>query len=95
MQNIGRRVIGVVEPVTMRGTLGEMSVHAKIDTGASRTTVDTVIAAHAGLGPLLGTAGIRQSIRWTSWEKRSSSSTHRWAPNKGKGGGDERAALNL
>ena len=33
-----------------------------MDTGASRTTVDSVIAARAGLGPVLGTVRIRQSI---------------------------------
>ena len=57
-----RRVIGVVEPVIVRGKRGEVRVQARIDTGASRTTVDTDIAARAGLGPVLGTVRIRQSI---------------------------------
>jgi hypothetical protein len=52
----------VIEPVIVRGKGGEVRVQAKVDTGASRTTVDTDIAARAGLGPVLGTVRIRQSI---------------------------------
>lgn len=62
VKKVGPRVIGVFETVTVRGNLGEVKVQAKIDTGASRTTVDTDIAARAGLGPVLGTVKIRQSI---------------------------------
>lgn len=57
-----RRVIGVIERVIVRGKAAEVKVLAKIDTGASRTTVDTLIAARAGLGPVLGNVRIRQSI---------------------------------
>jgi hypothetical protein len=57
-----RKIIGVVEPVIVRGKGGEVRVVAKVDTGASRTTVGTDIAARAGLGPVLGTVRIRQSI---------------------------------
>lgn len=57
-----KRVIGIIEPVVVRGRLGKVKVLAKIDTGASRTTVDTDIAARVGLGPVLGTVRIRQSI---------------------------------
>jgi hypothetical protein len=54
-----RNVIGVIEPVTVRGRSGEVKVLAKIDTGASRTTVDTELAARVGLGPVLDTVRIR------------------------------------
>ncbi len=57
-----KRVIGIIEPVVVRGKLGEVSVLARIDTGASRTTVDTDIADRVGLGPALGKVRIRQSI---------------------------------
>ena len=62
MKKAERRVIGIIESVTVRGKRGDVKVQAKIDTGASRTTVDTDIAARAGLGPVLGTVRIRQSI---------------------------------
>src|SRR3990170_1951563 len=58
MKKGDRRVIGAIEPATVRGTRGEVRVQARVDTGASRTTVDSVIAARAGLGPVR----IRQSI---------------------------------
>ena len=57
-----RRIIGAIEPVIVRGKRGEVNVQARVDTGASRTTVDADIAARAGLGPVLGTVRIRQSI---------------------------------
>src|SRR6058998_3407564 len=62
MKKAERRLIGIIESVTVRGKRGDVKVQAKIDTGASRTTVDTDIAARAGLGPVLGTVRIRQSI---------------------------------
>src|SRR5213593_1270070 len=62
MKKLDRRVIGVIERVIVRGKRGAVKVVAKVDTGASRTTVDTDIAARAGLGPVLGTVRIRQSI---------------------------------
>src|SRR3989442_3595033 len=62
MKKAERRVIGIIESVTVRGKRGDVKVQARIDTGASRTTVDTDIAARAGLGPVLGTVRIRQSI---------------------------------
>ena len=62
MKKTERRVIGIIESVIVRGKRGEVKAQAKVDTGASRTTVDTDIAARAGLGPVLGTVRIRQSI---------------------------------
>ncbi len=61
-RTLRRPVIGVIEPVVVRGKRGEVKVQAKVDTGASRTTVDTDIATRAGLGPVLGRVRIRQSI---------------------------------
>ncbi len=57
-----KRVIGIIEPVVVRGKLGEVHVLARIDTGASRTTVDKEIADRVGLGPPRGKVRIRQSI---------------------------------
>lgn len=44
--------IGIVEEVTIRGSKGDIRILAKIDTGAARTTLDTDLAARAGLGPV-------------------------------------------
>lgn len=56
-----RPVIGVVEEITIRGSKGDIRVLARIDTGASRTTLDTDLAARAGLGPVFDRVRIRSS----------------------------------
>ncbi len=47
-----KTVIGVIEEVTLRGPAGEIRVRAKIDTGATRTSLDTDLAKKLGLGPV-------------------------------------------
>lgn len=47
-----RTTIGVVEEVTVRGSKGDIRIVARIDTGAARTSLDTDLAARAGLGPV-------------------------------------------
>jgi hypothetical protein len=56
-----RTTIGVVEEVLVRGPKAEVRVLAKVDTGAARTTLDTDLAAQAGLGPVLDRIRIRAS----------------------------------
>lgn len=53
--------IGVVEDVTLVGPKGSIRVRARIDTGAARTTVDTDLAARAGLGPVVRRVRVRAS----------------------------------
>lgn len=48
-----RKTIGVIEEVIVRGPSGEIHVRAKVDTGATRTTLDTELARRLGLGPVL------------------------------------------
>lgn len=49
----GRRIIGVIQEVVVRGPAGELRVRAKVDTGAARTTLDTDLAKRLSLGPVL------------------------------------------
>ncbi len=42
----------MIEEVTLRGSSGEIQVRAKIDTGATRTSIDTDLAKKLGLGPV-------------------------------------------
>jgi hypothetical protein len=51
----------VVEDVIVRGSKGDIRVMARIDTGAARTTLDTDLAARAGLGPVLNRVRTRAS----------------------------------
>jgi hypothetical protein len=46
----GKRVVRLVERVTIGGPGGEESVRAKVDTGADRTSVDKDLAAKLRLG---------------------------------------------
>src|SRR5881296_2116936 len=54
-----RPTIGVVEEVTLRGSKGDIRVLARIDTGAARTSLDTDLAARAGLGPVFDRVRVR------------------------------------
>lgn len=57
-----RKLVGAVEPVIVRGRSGSRRVFAKIDTGASRTTIDLELAAKVGLGPVLDTVRVRAAM---------------------------------
>ncbi|MCI4371890.1 MAG: RimK/LysX family protein [Thermoplasmata archaeon] len=56
-----RTTIGTVEEVLVRGSKGDIRVLAKVDTGAARTTLDTDLAARAGLGPPFDRIRVRAS----------------------------------
>ncbi len=45
-------VIGYIEEVMVAGTAGSTQVMAKSDTGATRTSIDTKLAAEIGAGPI-------------------------------------------
>jgi RimK family alpha-L-glutamate ligase len=45
-------VIGYIEDVVVSGTSGSTQVNAKSDTGATRTSIDTSLAAEIGAGPI-------------------------------------------
>ena len=58
----GPTILGAIEPVLVRGDSGARRVLAKIDTGASRTTIDFELAAKVGLGPVLDTVRVRAAM---------------------------------
>ena len=57
-----RVLIGRVEYVKVIGHHGEARVKAKIDTGASRTSVDVWLAANIGLGPTVDVAKVKSAL---------------------------------
>lgn len=57
-----RVVIGPVEYVKVIGHHGEACVKGKIDTGASRTSVDVWLAANIGLGPTVDVAKVKSAL---------------------------------
>jgi hypothetical protein len=57
-----RIVIGPVEYVKVVGHNGEARVKGKIDTGATRTSVDVWLAANIGLGPTVDVAKVKSAL---------------------------------
>ena len=49
----GRIVIGLTEPVVIYGKEGKKTIMAKIDTGASKSSVDINLASQLRLGPIV------------------------------------------
>jgi RimK family alpha-L-glutamate ligase len=45
-------IIGYIEEVVVTGTSGSAQTYAKSDTGATRTSIDTALAAEIGAGPI-------------------------------------------
>ena len=54
-----RKTVGLSEEVMVSGTNDSQSVYAKSDTGASRTSIDTSLAAAIGAGPIKDIARIK------------------------------------
>jgi hypothetical protein len=55
-------VIGPIEYVKVIGHNGEARVKGKVDTGATRTSVDVWLAANIGLGPTVDVAKIKSAF---------------------------------
>lgn len=62
MVNKDRILIGPIEYVKVIGHHGEARVKGKIDTGASRTSVDIWLAANIGLGPTVDVAKVKSAL---------------------------------
>ncbi len=54
--------IGYFEQVTIIGEKGRLSLEAKVDTGAARTSIDMRVAAKVGAGPIVGTILTRSAL---------------------------------
>ncbi|TYT63037.1 RimK family alpha-L-glutamate ligase [Natrialba swarupiae] len=59
-------VIGYTEEVVLSGTSGSKSIIAKSDTGATRTSIDTALAADIGAGPIKSITRIRSGSSKTA-----------------------------
>lgn len=54
-------VIGFTEPVLCTSKTKQIQVRARIDTGASKSSIDEQLAKELGLGPVLGEKKIRNA----------------------------------
>jgi len=59
-------IIGYTEEVVLAGTSGSKSVIAKSDTGATRTSIDTSLAADIGAGPIKSITRVRSGSTKTA-----------------------------
>ena len=48
-----RVTIGLVEPITLIGANGRLTTYAKVDTGATKSSLDSRLAKELSLGPVL------------------------------------------
>ncbi|MBR9679504.1 MAG: hypothetical protein GOU99_00450 [Candidatus Altiarchaeota archaeon] len=55
-------IIGTSVRAKVIGTLGEKELIAKVDTGATRSSIDAEIAAETGLGPIVSVKGYKSSL---------------------------------
>ncbi len=62
-----RKIIGLVENVKVLGRNGGKIVKARVDTGATKSSIDEELADELGLGPAVKTTRIRSA---TGREKR-------------------------
>ncbi|WP_290814626.1 RimK family alpha-L-glutamate ligase [Halovivax sp.] len=58
--------IGYTEEIVLTGTRGSETVYAKSDTGASRTSIDTKLAATIGAGPIKAITKVKTGSSKTS-----------------------------
>ena len=59
-------IIGYTEEIVLSGTAGSKTVYAKSDTGATRTSIDTRLAADIGAGPIKSITRVKSGSRKTS-----------------------------
>jgi hypothetical protein len=60
-KKLEKKVVGLVELVTVIGKKGRVTKKALLDTGATRTSVDIRIAAKAGIGPIISSVQIKNA----------------------------------
>jgi len=56
-----KTVVGLTEKVTIRGRAMEKTVLAKVDTGATKNSIDSRLAAELSLGPVVGTKLVKSA----------------------------------
>lgn len=60
-KNKRKKIVGLVEKVTIIGKKGRITKKALLDTGATSTSIDLKLAAKAGVGPIVGVKKIKNA----------------------------------
>ena len=72
MVSVGsKKIVGLVEWVTVIGEKGQVRKKALLDTGATHTSVDLMIAAKAGLGPVVASTKIKSKTSPKGYVRRA------------------------
>lgn len=66
-----KRIIGLVELVTVRGKKGSVTKRALFDTGATRTCIDVRTAAKAGVGPIISSVRVKSASSPRGYTRRA------------------------
>ncbi|MFA5931600.1 MAG: RimK/LysX family protein [archaeon] len=66
-----KRIIGLVELVTIRGKKGSVTKRALFDTGATRTCIDVRTAAKAGVGPIVSSVRVKSASSSKGYTRRA------------------------
>lgn len=56
-----KNIIGLVEKVVLKSKVGDKEVFAKIDTGATKSSIDTTLATSLKLGPVIKSRMIKSA----------------------------------
>jgi hypothetical protein len=56
-----KKIVGLVEMVTLIGKKGRITKKALLDTGATSTSVDIKLAAKAGIGPIISSIKVKNA----------------------------------
>lgn len=66
-----KRIIGLVELVTIKGKKGTVTKKALFDTGATRTCIDVRTAAKAGVGPIVSSVRVKSASSPRGYTRRA------------------------
>jgi len=67
----GKKVVGLMEVVYVKGTKRTVKKKALFDTGATRTSVDVKVAAKAGIGPIVSSVKIKNASAPRGYTRRA------------------------
>ncbi len=67
----GKRIIGLVDLVRIKGKKGIVLKKALFDTGATRTCIDVRTAAKAGIGPIISSVKIKSASSPRGYTRRA------------------------
>jgi hypothetical protein len=60
-EHVEKALIGLIEPVMLHGTKQNAIFKAKVDTGATKSSIDGSLVSILGLGPILGETTVRNA----------------------------------